>query len=1289
MEVSITFVFFPMINLLDITGDDVAKLNDEDLRTLIGRLCEADYRLKGYSTKGITWGGNQNARDGGLDVVVRDTLPPPPNSFIPRSVTGFQVKITNMTVAKIKKEICPRGILRNEIINLVKENGAYIIVSSGASTTEPSLNDRIAAMKKTLQNVTNADNLQLDFFDRGRVATWLRLHPSLILWVRNKIGRPLQGWKPFANWAHPQCELEEEYEIDKNIRVHEGNSNTNSGMSVEDGVQSLRSALSIPGNSIRLIGLSGVGKTRFVQALFDEKIGKNPLNRSFVFYTDISFSPNPNPNNIVEQLIAGKARTILIVDNCDPDLHRRLSQTTSQPSSPISLLTIEYDVRDDLPEETNVYKLEAASEEIIEKLMQKRFKYISQVDAKTIAKFSGGNFRLAITLADTIQKGETLSGFRDADLFKRLFYQRNSPNDDLLFSGAVCSLVYSFEGIDVDSEKSELNFLASFIEKSGSELFRDIAALKERGLVQSRDKWRAILPHALANRLAKQALEFIPKETLKNSFMQKGSERLIKSFSHRLNYLHDCDKAIEIVNDWLAKDGWIGKELTHLNTFGMEVFQNIAPVSLEKTLEIIEHAANGDERFASGENPHEKEFLRILWHLAYDPHLFMRSVNILCRFALHQKPEATSYSASEDLLALFSIYLSGTLAPVEERAKFIEELINSGDQIKQEIAILLLNTALSTQNFHSHTEFNFGARSRNYGYWPNTSEEIAHWYETFLNISTSLSISDLPIAPKARKILSDNLHGLWTHAYIHEALENSICKIHEHQAWNEGWIAIKGIIKNDSAVFSKGILEKLYKIESVLKPKNLVERARTFALSKNYGIFTLEEDFDDDNNDPSAHLSEMEETTRKIGLQVIQDSDTLNALLPELFSTEYTPRLYCFGQGLADGCAEKQKIWSVFRSQIEKTPSGKRQIGALLGFLSSCAEKDPAFYNSTLDNLVNDDLLGEWLPSFQATSRIDKQGVERLHKALDSGKVKINSFAILAWGRNHESISDDDLADLLNKILSKEDGVNVVIDILHMRFWGQKNKAINYSNKLFKVAHVVLSTYPFNSEKKIYNRCDYELSQIARECLIGKRNRSAALLICQHFAAAINEDGFFLHDCCDLLNVLADSHPTVFLDVFLGENVIKEYQRRISLGHSFRRILKNPMNKISDENLISWCDISPVERYPLVSSAIDAFAESAESKELKWKPIVGSIFSKAPDLNVVFVNIADSIIPTIWNENLSAILQKRSSLFLSLFQHDNKEIRALAERKYFALQERIKSEKIQERKLFKQIERFE
>lgn len=75
-------------------------MGDAELRELIGLLCEADYRSVGLLTSGIKWGGHQNAPDGGLDVVVSDTVSPPQKSFVPRSTTGFQVKASEIGPAE-------------------------------------------------------------------------------------------------------------------------------------------------------------------------------------------------------------------------------------------------------------------------------------------------------------------------------------------------------------------------------------------------------------------------------------------------------------------------------------------------------------------------------------------------------------------------------------------------------------------------------------------------------------------------------------------------------------------------------------------------------------------------------------------------------------------------------------------------------------------------------------------------------------------------------------------------------------------------------------------------------------------------------------------------------------------------------------------------------------------------------------------------------------------------------------------------------------------------------------
>ena len=230
-----------------------------------------------------------------------------------------------------------------------------------------------------------------------------------------------------------------------------------------DGINRIRNALRTPGQVVRLVGLSGVGKTRLLEALFDEKIGTNALNPALAAYTDVADTPDPQPPGLAADLLAENRRMILVIDNCPADLHRKLSEIVRVSGSTLSVITVEYDIREDQPEGTDVFSLEASSDELIEKLVARRFPQLSQVDRQTIAEFSGGNARIAIALASTVEKDETIAGLSDANLLIRLIQQRHQSDESLLLIAQACSLVYSFQGHDLEGENAELPILGGLI----------------------------------------------------------------------------------------------------------------------------------------------------------------------------------------------------------------------------------------------------------------------------------------------------------------------------------------------------------------------------------------------------------------------------------------------------------------------------------------------------------------------------------------------------------------------------------------------------------------------------------------------------------------------------------------------------------------------------------------------------------------------------------------------------------------------------------------------------------
>ncbi|HEY6764875.1 MAG TPA: hypothetical protein VI386_08885, partial [Candidatus Sulfotelmatobacter sp.] len=776
--------------MLEITKEDVALLNDTDLRSLIGLLCESELKSRGLSAMAVTWSGDQNAADGGLDVRVALAEGETIEGFVPRPQTGFQVKKSEMPRAKIVDEMRPKGVLRLIIRDLANRSGAYIMVSA-ESTSDTALKNRRDAMREAVNDLPNAEDLALDFYDRGRVASWVRDHTGMVLWVRSKVGRPLPGWRSYESWSYAPDGIKGEYLLDDAVRVRTDTETTEPGLSAGTGIQRVRDRLRHPGGVVRLIGLSGVGKTRFVQALFDNHVGESSLNPALALYTDVADGSDLSAVTLVQNLIALRSRAIVVVDNCPPDLHRRVSHVCRVPESTVSVVTVEYDIREDQPEGTEVFELVASSEALIEKLLKQRFPYLSWPDLHTIARSSGGNARIAIVLAETVRREETIAGMSDDDLFKRLFEQRHGPSESFLVAAQGLSLVYSFQGEDVsEGDEAELVRLGTVVGKNAQEMFQSAVELGRRGLVQRRGVWRAVLPQAIANRLAALALQNIPATVIEKCLVNEAPERLLRSFSRRLGYLDGSPEAKQIARRWLGAGGLLA-DVLDLNDLGEGMFSNIAPVDPEATLLALERGVLG----SAGDEAAKKcaRYVRLLVSLAYEAEHFERSVALLAKTAVAGAEGSrasigrNANDASKAFGSLFLIQLSGTHASPEQRESVIRSLLDSNEPTERELGLRALDAAITAWNFSPVLNFGFGARSRDYGYRPDTREAVVKWFSRFLKLAEELACSSHPEAPRVRTIIADNFRGLWTGALMYEDLERICNSISQKVFWSEGW----------------------------------------------------------------------------------------------------------------------------------------------------------------------------------------------------------------------------------------------------------------------------------------------------------------------------------------------------------------------------------------------------------------------------------------------------------------------------------------------------------------------
>jgi hypothetical protein len=1168
----------------------------------------------------VTWGGDQRAPDGGIDVRLQLSNEDARFAGFSRNVVGFQVKSTKMGDSNVHKEMCPGGLLKRSIQNLIQRRGAYIIATSD-SAADGEYTKRIAAMQAAVASEPGYERAEFDFYDAQRLADWTNRHPGVVAWARSQLGRPLQGWQSYRQWADTRGGREQPFLADDKNRLFDP-LDRDRRLPLIDGLRHMRAALQTGGSSVRLTGLSGVGKTRLAQALFEEAAAPGALSPDLAVYTDTAHSPDPSPLALLDELLASRHRAILVVDNCGSQLHNQLT-TRCKVSDRVSLLTIEYDIREDLPLETNVFQLDAASPELVEKVIEQQFPHISQVSARTITKLADGNSRVAIALANTMGANDSLAGLTDRELFDRLFWLGKEERNELKVAAESCSLVYSFNGEDLEGELSELAALAN---EPAQSLYRQVSELQQRGLVQRRGPWRAVLPHAISNTLASRALEAIPYASIHQRLVTPQG-RLLRSFSRRLGYLHTSPMAVQIVRGWLSKDGILG-DIAGLSPFLIDVLSNVAPVDPATTLQAIKRSVTGHRsaEILSASHSSRLRMVRLIRSIAYERELFEECLDVLLAFA-RAEPEGTRTDPTREVIAsLFTLYLSGTHATKSQRVEWIRKALGSGDGA---IALSALSSALECHHFSSHYEFEFGARGRDFGASPR-GQAVTDWFQSFIDLAVEVAQGSSPWAESARDLIAQHFRSLWTMAGMVDALEAAAGPLLD-AGWERGWLAIRQTIRFDSKALRADIRERLRNLEERARPQTLVARVKAIVLSGHFAGVDHS-----DGESASAGYERAEHQAREIGQLVAVDANALAAVLP-LVVTNQQGRHWSFGAGLASKVARLEECWGALTQVFEATADEQRNVQVLRGFLSEVFKRDRSVFERILDDAMERPSLAQWVPVLQLSAPLDDLGCTRLLASMDNPAVSAWVFQYLSLGRATQHLDDQHLAELLQRLSIKPDGLSIAIDIVSMHIHDNPEPM---GLLVSDVARTLIANAPL---VKHHQGLDYALACVIRKFAVGAEGEPAACRLLTNMRKSFEDFNFSRHDLRESLQALFQEQPNLALDILVGDEATEDRARarRYSLAGGHR---SSALAEVPIDALMQWCRSGPSGRWVRVAPLIPAFAPGETSQIAQWSERVLCLLQHAPEPAKVAECLINLIEPMSWSGSRAEVIRQRLPL---------------------------------------------
>jgi hypothetical protein len=255
-------------------------------------------------------------------------------------------------------------------------------------------------------------------------------------------------------------------------------------------------------------------------------------------------------------------------------------------------------------------------------------------------------------------------------------------------------------------------------------------------------------------------------------------------------------------------------------------------------------------------------------------------------------------------------------------------------------------------------------------------------------------------------------------------------------------------------------------------------------------------------------------------------------------------------------------------------------------------------------------------------------------QALD--KAPAWQFKVLAWGRASEPIPGADLRALLRGIAAKPHGFWIAAEILDMRLFTDKDKPEGIDAQVIASGRDLLETVDFH---ELGRNQDHHVGSLIAQCLKGADGMATAQHLCRRFMQAIAANEIHAYGYDEVIGKLFKVQPVVMLDGLFGGT-----GNEIKTGQEIMEDLvngdqPNPVDAVSQADVLAWCEQRRAERYPLMASAVTLFGPREENQEVAWSDIAQALLDRAPDRLAVAKAYARRFRPRSYSGSLAAAME--------------------------------------------------
>jgi hypothetical protein len=1220
--------------LFEVTNDQIERLNDIQLTQILRKLLFLETQKFEIESNCAHVALNINVGDGGEDGRINWSNSATHTDFIPNSNTLFQCKATSMGPAGYADEIIDSSgeELKARVKQTWEQNGCYLVFTTqllnGIQITDRKnkIRVKLASLSKSY-----SESCEIEIYDASKITTWVNCYyPAVITVLAYVNATSVNGLKAYDFWSQDRDIVEYEYvDIESRKPI----------------IDDIRKSIKAGTRSIRVQGVSGLGKTRLAHQVFknDEQ-----LQNRLIYLDDESVTDSVA---LVAEWVNQNLSGVVVVDNCDYKTHNQLSREASRDGSQIQIITLDYTL-DKVEASTNVYILEPLSTDEISSILTLYYdKTIKPGDLRRIAEFAQGFPQMAVLLARArLNNADNLGELDDDHIVEKLLWGRNRViNEKHLKVLQVCAL---FDWFGVENQReSDLSYISKTAGVDEDEAYEYIQSYTGK-IINKGGDFRQVVPKPLAIRLASQWWN--KSRTINQTkLIETIPPELERSFCSQISKMDTLPSVKDLAENLCGPQAPFGQAEVILSNKGSRFFRSLVEVNPKVTVQSLYRIVItlDDESIELITGGVRRNLIWALEMLVFHKSYFDKAAWCLFKFAQFEN-EKISNNATGQFIQLFRWQLSGTQADFTSRLALLNAILKLQDIKADLLVVKAINGALGSYGGSRTVGAEHqGTKSELEEWRPKIWQEIFDYWDMLGEILLTLSHKQ-EMLDAVKNAIGTNIRSLVRAGRI-EFLDRSINYIIDNfgKYWPEASQSVVHVLTYDFKGLPEQAKIAVTRWECLFQPdkNNLEERLKLIVLNPS------REHVKDDNGN---YIDVGAEEAKKLAVELKDNLADLIQQFDLLMTFPEQKQSWFFAKNIVLESDSYNLLLEELLDYFRNNKKVNTQFFA--GVLSGLYAKNSNKWLEVTEEIGADEHLVHYYPSSIRTGKIELSHLNTLIKLIKKNQLPSSSASTLAYGSVTEHLTEHEIAQFCMS-LSEVDptAVWVALDNINMYMHGRIDIDFNVLTPV--LAHLVLNV-SFKKEDKTGHSVSYHWLDSV-EILLKTANKEFALKLCLNL---INQVGNNDIDYSDLWDYLSDAFYKAFelhgnfiwpnvADRFLDGDVIKPYLLidLLGSGKSYKERHSSIFDVLDMDMIIEWCrdEVGLL----IVGRAISMFISNGDNRIIN--PLMVRLLSEFSDNKAFVSEISANFSSRSWSGSLVPYLDEDRKLLQPLVEHENTKVR--------------------------------